>query len=70
MIEDTFIVQDIRRVRCAISERFANDVDQYIDYLQRKSTSLGQTPHGEAFDSRESVRTVSDTVESTEVGVT
>ena len=35
MIRDSLIVEDIRRVRRAISERFAHDVDEYIDYLQK-----------------------------------
>ena len=69
MIEDAFIVQDTRRVRCAISARFANNVDQYIDYLQRKNTSSGQATPDETSDSRESVRTVTDTVELAEVEV-
>ena len=37
MIKDSRIVEDIRRVRRAISERFAHDVDGYIDYLQKKA---------------------------------
>ena len=36
MIKDSLIVEDIRRVRRAISERFAHDVDGYIDYLQKR----------------------------------
>lgn len=42
MIEDSRIVEDIRRVRRAISERFAHDVDGYIDYLQKKCESSDQ----------------------------
>ena len=57
MIEDTFIVQDTRRVRCAISERFANDVDLYIDYLQSKSAPSVQATPCEAIDNRESIKT-------------
>jgi hypothetical protein len=33
MIEEAQIVKDTRRVRRAISEKFGNDPDRYIDYL-------------------------------------
>ncbi|MFH1112894.1 MAG: hypothetical protein V1792_03150 [Pseudomonadota bacterium] len=33
MIEDSKIVQETRKVRYSISERFGNDPDRYIDYL-------------------------------------
>jgi hypothetical protein len=33
VIEDSQIVQETRKVRCSISERFGNDPDRYIDYL-------------------------------------
>ncbi len=33
MTEDSPIVADTRKVRCAISGRFNNDPDRYIDYL-------------------------------------
>ncbi|MCE2394018.1 hypothetical protein J4G02_05420 [Candidatus Poribacteria bacterium] len=39
MIKDARIVEAIRRARRAISERFAHDVDGYIDYLQKKRES-------------------------------
>lgn len=39
MIKDSRIVEDIRHVRLAISERFAHDVERYIDYLQKKRES-------------------------------
>ena len=42
MIRDSLMVEDIRRVRRAISERFAHDVDEYIDYLQKKRESSDQ----------------------------
>ncbi len=42
MIKDSLIVEDIRRVRRAISERFAHDVDGYIDYLQKRRESSDQ----------------------------
>ena len=43
MIKDSLIVEDIRRVRRTISERFAHDVERYIDYLQKKRESSDQT---------------------------
>ena len=36
MIKDPPIVEDIRRIRSALSEQFDHDVDKYIDYLKRK----------------------------------
>jgi hypothetical protein len=33
MIENSPIVNDTRKIRCSISDRFDNDVDSYIDYL-------------------------------------
>ena len=36
MIKDSLIVEDIRRIRSALSEQFDHDVDKYIDYLQSK----------------------------------
>ena len=42
MIKDSLIVEDSRRVRRAISKRFAHDVDGYIDYLQKKRGSSDQ----------------------------
>ena len=42
MIKDSLIVEDVRRVRRAISERFAHDVEGYIDYLQKKRESSDQ----------------------------
>ena len=42
MIKNSLIVEDIRRVRRAISERFAHDVERYIDYLQKKRGASDQ----------------------------
>ncbi len=39
MIEETPIVQDTRKIRSDISEKFGNDFNQYIDFLQIKKTS-------------------------------
>lgn len=33
MIENPPIIQDIRKIRKAISEKFGHDSDRYIDYL-------------------------------------
>ena len=33
MIENSLIVEDTRKIRCAISKKFDNDADKYIDYL-------------------------------------
>ena len=33
MIDDALIVKDTRKVRHAISRRFDNDIDKYVDYL-------------------------------------
>nr|VFK43367.1 MAG: hypothetical protein BECKTC1821E_GA0114239_10259 [Candidatus Kentron sp. TC] len=50
MIEETGIVQDTRRIRSDISEKFGNDCNRYIDFLQTKrlKTSNKKTsePHG------------------------
>lgn len=37
MIKDSPTVEDIRRIRSALSEQFDHDVDKYIFYLQSKS---------------------------------
>ncbi len=42
MIKDSPAVEDIRRIRCALSEQFDHDVEKYIDYLQSKYESSGQ----------------------------
>ncbi len=44
MIEEAPIVKDTRRVRQAISEKFGNDPDKYIDYLlSRKIRTEAET---------------------------
>lgn len=40
MIEEAPIVKDTRKVRYSISEKFNDDLDQYVDYLLRKSTTF------------------------------
>ena len=32
MIDDALIVKDTRKVRHAISKKFNNDIDKYLDY--------------------------------------
>ena len=39
MIKDSPIVEDIRRIRNKISERFDHDIGRYIAYLQSEATS-------------------------------
>ena len=36
MIDDALIVKDTRKVRHAISKKFNNDIDKYVDYLVNK----------------------------------
>jgi hypothetical protein len=40
MIENSLIVEDTRKIRCAISEKFNNDSDKYIDYLMLKNEPI------------------------------
>lgn len=47
MIEETEIVQDTRRIRSDISERFGNDFNRYIDFLQ---TRKSKNPSRKAFE--------------------
>ena len=39
MIKDSPIVEDIRRIRNKISEKFDHDIDRYIAYLQSEAAS-------------------------------
>ena len=39
MIKDSPIVEDTRRVRRMISEKFDHDIDRYIAYLQSEAVS-------------------------------
>ena len=39
MIKNSPIVEDIRRIRNKISEKFDHDIDRYIAYLQSEATS-------------------------------
>jgi hypothetical protein len=48
MIEDSEIVKDIRKIRCAISEKVGNDPERYIAYLilkaQEGKTDCNRSP--------------------------
>ena len=39
MIKDSPIVEDIRRIRNKISEKFDHDIDRYIAYLQNEASA-------------------------------
>ena len=39
MIKDSPIVEDIRRIRKKISEKFDHDIDRYIAYLQSQAAA-------------------------------
>ena len=39
MIKDSPIVEDIRRIRNKISEKFDHDIGRYIAYLQKEAAS-------------------------------
>ena len=39
MIKDSPIVEDIRRIRKKISEKFDHDIGRYIAYLQREAAA-------------------------------
>ena len=39
MIKNSPIVEDIRRIRNKISEKFDHDIDRYIAYLQSEAAS-------------------------------
>ena len=39
MIKNSPIVEDIRRIRKKISEKFDHDIDRYIAYLQSEAAS-------------------------------
>ena len=62
MIEDAPIVRDIRKIRCAISQQFDDDLEQYIDYLRsqpqvilesdKQKQSYSSLPHCEPKSTR------------------
>lgn len=57
MIKDSPIVEEIRRIRCALSAQFDHDVDKYIDYLTKRASGQAdlmklrpESPPNEAQD--------------------
>nr|VFK24849.1 MAG: hypothetical protein BECKMB1821G_GA0114241_101012 [Candidatus Kentron sp. MB] len=50
MIEETEIVRDTRRIRSDISERFGNDFNRYIDFLQTKKLTTSIEKNFEFHD--------------------
>lgn len=46
MIEESLIVNDIRKIRHSISEQYDNNPDLYIDYLLSKKSTVAKSPKG------------------------
>ena len=53
MIKDSPIVEDTRRVRRMISEKFDHDIDRYIAYLQSEAASRQAKKAAQCSDSSE-----------------
>ena len=53
MIKDSPIVEDIRRIRNKISEKFDHDVDRYIAYLQSEAAARQAKKAAQALDRNE-----------------
>lgn len=53
MIKDSPIVEDTRRVRRMISEKFDHDVGRYIAYLQSEAAARQAKKAAQASDSNE-----------------
>ena len=53
MIKDSPIVEDTRRVRRKISEKFDHDIDRYIAYLQSEAASRQAKKAVQCSDSSE-----------------
>ena len=53
MIKDSPIVEDIRRIRNKISEKFDHDIDRYIAYLQSEAAARQARKAAQALDSNE-----------------
>ena len=53
MIKDSPIVEDIRRIRNKISEKFDHDIDRYIAYLQSEAAARQAKKAAQASDSNE-----------------
>ena len=57
MSKDSPVVEETRKVRHAISHRFGNDPDSYIDYLMKKSGKEEDPSHPvDATDDQEDMR--------------
>lgn len=57
MIKDSAIVEDIRRIRNKISEKFDHDIDRYIAYLQSKAAARQAKKAAQASNNSESSTT-------------
>ena len=55
MIKDSPIVEDIRRIRNKISEKFDHDIDRYIAYLQSETASRQAKKTVQQSDSSENL---------------
>ncbi len=53
MIKDSPIVEDTRRVRRLISEKFDHDIGRYIAYLQSEAAARQTKKAAQASDSNE-----------------
>lgn len=53
MIKDSPIVEDIRRIRKKISEKFDHDIDRYIAYLQSEAAARQAKKAAQTSDSNE-----------------
>ena len=53
MIKDSPIVEDTRRIRNKISEKFDHDIDRYIAYLQSEAAARQAKKAAQASDSIE-----------------
>ena len=53
MIKDSPIVEDIRRIRNKISEKFDHDIDRYIAYLQSEAAARQAKKAAQASDRNE-----------------
>ena len=53
MIKDSPIVEDTRRIRNKISEKFDHDIDRYIAYLQSEAASRQAKKAVQCSDSSE-----------------
>ena len=53
MIKDSPIVEDIRRIRNKISEKFDHDIGRYIAYLQSEAVSRQAKKAVQCSDSSE-----------------